>query len=700
MHRVSLHVGVLGRVRRPFCVLYKSTPGTAPSADGVPPASVAADPSSRRLVLRAYREVGRTETMPVQTPVAPAFIRAFLLALPEPGDAIPASTRYRVALYDRRSLSEELEDHVFLGSVRFALADVVAAEARVDLPVSRPAAGTDNADEEESEAALTTSSSSSLPSAAAAPSVGCLPFLAPGAEAASPVSPRTYSSSLPTPEDGRAARSTSFAGNDALFITLRGSHVNEALYLERRRIHLVISLPPSRRPQMPYSLVSQVIDVAVSDDTVAPAPNAASSSMPAPAARAWLPLYRSESLREPTHGSSLLTFEPIALPEWRLHAHNRDIRVRILLYDSRARCLRVAAVAVTSLEGLQSMDPLREVVPLVGPGEEAVAAPAFASAGVNSTQAVHASLNRHAELTSGGGAIPGAGVGHLVLECAEPAAFGGVFTLVAKYNSAGGCVAPGGGGGGGGGGLRHFLPGFLAAGSDQSPAGDAEQGGIGGAVRVPSPDSALFAGIQLPDRDDRIASGTRCYDRDSIRRASSPVSLHGGRSEGSIGSTGKLTPTFPSRFVDGKDEALAAPPEPERSMRRERSTSESSSNTGPSSGGTSRMKQLTQALAPARQLVRKSSVPLNRQSSRPGAARQMSSPAGRDPERASPKAERARESRRPRPTAAQGRPDPHRPTVRSDFPQGPTSSRMHRVLPRRRSMMRLVGLHRSPGLGS
>lgn len=346
MHRVSLHIGVTCRVSRPFVVLYKSIESAA---------AAPATASSSRIVLRTYSEVGRSETIPPHFPPTRAFVRTFLLALPE-----NTSERYRVALYDRRSDSRDLEAHVFCGSVLFVLGDVVGSDGFVVLPLRK---------------------------------------------------------------EGRRKKGEGGRRRDLMDttladvrITLRAIAVNDTLFAERGRVHFVLSLPPSRCKTVPYS--SQVIDFAVADRSRGAT------------GRAWLPIYRSESLTEPKDAASdLLDFKKIVLPEWRMLDKTREIRIRILR-NERRNCLVVEAVAVTTLERLQEMDPVKEMLPLLRPD-----LPTGAAAKRQSDVAP----GWHEEVREGKlGAVAcldgGKSVGCLILTNAEPAEFGGVFTLVANFS--------------------------------------------------------------------------------------------------------------------------------------------------------------------------------------------------------------------------------------------------------------------------
>jgi hypothetical protein len=350
MPRVALHVGLLGRVRRPFCVLYVSS---------APPPLAPPGP-----VQRAYEELGRTETLDSQPGPGATFVRSFVLDLPADDVPLPPDARrFRLALYDRKpgAPDDRLDAHAFLGSARFSHR-TLRARPRVDLPLSM--AGASHATHE---AALAAS----------------------------------------------------------LCLTLRPVPISNGLFAAARRLVIAISVPVSRRKEIPYSLVAQSVDISVADDTRAPTeqpPSPAPSSTTsqgrehdgddgddgAAAQRHWLPLYRSESLRE-SADPSLVTFDPVAFPEWRFGDDDRAIRIRINLYDVRARCMRPVAVAVTSLEQLQNMDPLTDVLPLVAPPEHA-----------DSPLACNPPRR-----------------GHFILQNAEPTVFGGIFTLRAFYPSPG-----------------------------------------------------------------------------------------------------------------------------------------------------------------------------------------------------------------------------------------------------------------------
>lgn len=452
MHRVSLHIGVTCRVSRPFVVLYKSIESAA---------ATPATASSSRIVLRTYSEVGRSETIPPHFPPSRAFVRTFLLALPE-----NTSERYRVALYDRRSESRDLEAHVFCGSVLFVLGDVV----------------------------------------------GCGGFVV-----------------LPLRKEGRRKKGEGGRRRDLMDttladvrITLRAIFVNDTLFAERGRVHFILSLPPSRGKTVPYSIVPQVIDFAVADRSRGAA------------GRAWLPIYRSESVTEPKDvASDLLHFKKIVLPEWRMLDKTREIRIRILLRNERRNCLVVEAFAVTTLERLQEMDPVNEMLPLLRPDlPTGAAAMGQSDVAPGWHEEVGESKFGAAACSDGGKSV-----GYLLLTNAEPAEFGGVFTLAANFSD----WSKGGGAMGGADAVRRplrsncglggenakildtsFLDpdrsrlertmsrgggtpqgGLTAVGSTQRLSLDYGGGGAGslGSINDLSPTTAM--GPTMPDRDDR-----------------------------------------------------------------------------------------------------------------------------------------------------------------------------------------------------
>jgi hypothetical protein len=128
-----------------------------------------------------------------------------------------------------------------------------------------------------------------------------------------------------------------------------------------------------------------------------------------------------------------LAFQEIVLPEWRLGSADSKIRIRLLVYDSRARCLRVDGVAITSLTELQEMDPLSDVLPIMS-SELDSSSPAGTNLIVSDIQPsaggdYSVQVNSQRQMVSA--VTERRQVGHFVLQNAEPAAFGGVFTLKA-----------------------------------------------------------------------------------------------------------------------------------------------------------------------------------------------------------------------------------------------------------------------------
>lgn len=635
--RVSLHVGVLGRVRRPFVVLYRA----APSADPAPAAA-----ATHAGVVRAYRELGRTETMPLQTPGASTFIRAFLLPLGG-GDGGNDGKRYRVALYDRRNASDNLGEHTFLGCVRFDLDEIVERGVRVDFSVG---AGKTGSGEEEGggigggmgigigvgiggkDAGVAVRKPSFLGAAAGA--VGEQGQY-PGFE----LHPRFghgHGHGVEWPQQD--ARETG-EGGDRAYITLRAMHVSDALYRPRRRMHINISVPPSRRSQLPYSLVQQVVDVSVADklDTAQPQ-------------RSWLPLYRSESLREPDAETNMLKFDPIVLPEWRMIAADRELRIRIMLYDSRARCLRAAATAVTSLEMLQEMDPLCDTLPLYQPGGEQfvnVAQLVRLAQVSGGAGGAHDSCAHSVSTDSTSSANAPCQIGVLELRSAEPATFGGVFSISARYFGGKAPESmPEGTNVSSAAALRTFSP-FSTSDSDaergqwRAPSPDFHQvwkpsGGAGPAFAPPgaskhfSPPlivtpSTLGAQKVLPDRDDKRASEHRptFFEREDLGmhrvRSTSPVSLigdHGVEGPDTRRHGDNFHPLALERSSTGLSSSskgggrmLGFGP---RAAMRQRTPSDASGVSGVSQSSSEggRLKGLLRFSTPASRLVRQVSLPL------------------------------------------------------------------------------------------
>lgn len=437
--------------------------------------------------------------MPEQVPSLLIFVRAFVLSLPalsqqNANNATRDSSsqrvqRYRLCLYERRSASDDLDDHLLVGSVRFALSDLVAIASKVEMPI--------------------------LPT----PTAPNTPTNRPGFAAGT--GPVPLPAGSPTLIGGTDGASGTGNSQPMVRVSLRALRVNDQLYTERRRIVLKLSIPVSRRKGMPYSLVAQVVDIARADDT---------SGRSSPGKLTWLPLYRSESLREPTTDDGLLHFEGAILPEWRLGAIDTSIRIRILLYDARARCLRVAASCVTSLTQLQEMDPLSDVLALTTPEGAARGAASGAVPVVSSKLSgpgASATHNSSPVSSSSAAATPDQ-LGYFELRNAEPASFGGVFSLQAVYHSAhqmtsvfAGSSQPHSGGNGVGASSPAMLRNLAAqthledsresldyvAASTCSSDGVGSAGGVG--LTPPRGLIATAAGVSFP-----VSAGMRCPDRE------------------------------------------------------------------------------------------------------------------------------------------------------------------------------------------
>jgi hypothetical protein len=123
----------------------------------------------------------------------------------------------------------------------------------------------------------------------------------------------TFSASPPA---AQTSPSMGAARSDMIRLCLRATMVSETLYREGRRVVLKISVPVTRRREFPYSLVVQVIDVSREDTCSSNAGGPARKD--ASGKRSWLPLYRSESQRDPKTDDGSLAFQEIVLPEWRL----------------------------------------------------------------------------------------------------------------------------------------------------------------------------------------------------------------------------------------------------------------------------------------------------------------------------------------------------------------------------------------------
>lgn len=164
------------------------------------PFAVVYDERRRALRSRSRAEVGRTETIThAGGGGARTFLRSFLVRTTR-------NPNLRVAIFDFVKSSTVVEDHVFLGAVTFALADVLAAGVV----------------------------SAKLVSATPPPGV---------IEAAI------------TPQ---------------IVVTLRASRVDDALFAARRSIALRVVLPELRRRKFPHALVTQSFDISRASATADP----------------------------------------------------------------------------------------------------------------------------------------------------------------------------------------------------------------------------------------------------------------------------------------------------------------------------------------------------------------------------------------------------------------------------------------------
>lgn len=373
--------------------------------------------------------------MPAQIPPSSAFIRAFLLSAEQKNHLLSDSfcvdprqahphhappSRYRLALYDRRSASEDLKHHILVGSVRFSLLDIVDARSRVDLPLlaSNPISPATTTASPPSVDTRTPRSSSKLSDmrkhvarSSSANERTSLPCSSSADSVITSSDNSNFNDNNDT-DDNSVPNNTCTNLPQPVRVTLRAVLVNEELYAQRRRVVFEIALPVARGSEPPYTSLNQVVEISYADQD----PQMDGRKCGMSARRSWLPLYRSESLRDNHCSDGNVSFQPIVLPEWRLGALDRDLRIRILLFDSRSRSLRAAAVAVTSLTRLQEMDPLTDIVPIM-------------SVEANDDSALNClqlcphlpSQNPHQQ-------------GYFVLLSAEPASFGGIFKLRAVYS--------------------------------------------------------------------------------------------------------------------------------------------------------------------------------------------------------------------------------------------------------------------------